>query len=80
MIVKIRNEKRYVQISNKKLHQKFCGGLVKKKVLITIKPSRKRRISHKPTQVHRDKKKYTRKGKAKDKHEQELQTDVEDTE
>ena len=48
----------------------------KKKVIITIKPSRKRGIPHKPTQVHRDKKKYTRKGKAKDKHEQELQIET----
>jgi hypothetical protein len=50
----------------------------RKKVTITIKPSRRRRIPHKPTQVHRDKKKYTRKGKAKDKSQEELQTDMTD--
>lgn len=50
----------------------------KKKVTITIKPSRKRRAPHKPTQVHRDKKKYTRKGKDKDKRKKELETDTED--
>jgi hypothetical protein len=48
----------------------------KKKVRIIIKPSRKRRTPHKPTQVHRDKTKYTRKGKIKNKRDKELQTEI----
>ena len=51
----------------------------KKKVKITVKPRRKRRAPHKPTQVHRDKTKYTRKGKTKDKRKKELEVDLEDT-
>ena len=34
--------------------------------------SYKHRVPHKPTKVHRDKKKYTRKGKTRDQREKEL--------
>ena len=52
----------------------------KEKTTIAVKPRRKRRAPHKPTRVHRDKTKYTRKGKIKNKRKKELQTDLEDTE
>ncbi|MGB3479369.1 MAG: hypothetical protein WBB67_09430 [bacterium] len=44
---------------------------------IKIKPSYKHRVPHKSTKVHRDKKKYTRKGKARDKRQIELIEDGE---
>ena len=44
---------------------------------IKIKPNYKHRVPHKPTKVHRNKKKYIRKGKAMDKRQKELLTDVE---
>jgi hypothetical protein len=37
-----------------------------------IKPSYKHRVPHKPTKVHRNRKKYTRKGKTRDQREKEL--------
>jgi hypothetical protein len=33
---------------------------------IKVKPSFKHRVPHKPTKVHKNKKKYSRRGKAKD--------------
>ncbi|MBN2620497.1 hypothetical protein JXB22_05330 [candidate division WOR-3 bacterium] len=36
------------------------------KNVITIKPTYKHRVPHKPTRAHRNRKKYTRKGKIKD--------------
>jgi len=39
---------------------------------IKIKPSYKHRVPHKPTKVHRNKKKYTRKGKVKNKKDKGL--------
>jgi hypothetical protein len=45
---------------------------------IIIKPSYKHRVPHKPTKVHRNKKKYTRKGKAKDKQQEEVLSDIEE--
>ncbi len=50
----------------------------KTKEEITIKPSYKHRVPHKPTKVHRNKKKYTRKGKAKDKRQEEVLSDIEE--
>lgn len=44
---------------------------------IKIKPSYKHRAPHKPTQVHKDKKKYTRKGKQKDKRRKEVLSEIE---
>gem|GEM_PF-1540417 len=50
----------------------------KTKEEITIKPNYKHRVPHKPTKVHRNKKKYTRKGKAKDKRQEEVLSDIEE--
>jgi hypothetical protein len=44
---------------------------------IKIKASYKHRVPHKPTKVHRNKKKYTRKGKTRDQCEKELIEDGE---
>jgi hypothetical protein len=50
----------------------------KKKEEIIIKPRYKHRAPHKPTQIHRNKKKYTRKGKPRDKRQKELLEDIEE--
>jgi len=44
---------------------------------IKIKPSYKHRVPHKPTKVHRNKKKYTRKGKTKNKVRKEISSEAE---
>lgn len=44
---------------------------------IKIKPSYKHRVPHKPTKVHRNKKKYTRKGKTKNKIIKEISSETE---
>lgn len=44
---------------------------------IKIKPSYKHRVPHKPTKVHRNKKKYTRKGKTKNKIRKEISSETE---
>ena len=44
---------------------------------IKIKPSYKHRVPHKPTKVHRNKKKYTRKGKTKNKVRKEISSETE---
>jgi hypothetical protein len=44
----------------------------KSKNEITIKRSYKHRVPHKPTRAHRNRKKYTRKGKIREQIEKEL--------
>ncbi|MCK4250002.1 hypothetical protein KAX97_01035 [candidate division WOR-3 bacterium] len=44
---------------------------------IKIKPSYKHRVPHKPTKVHRNKKKYSRKGKTKNKIRKEISSETE---
>ena len=48
----------------------------KKKTVITVKPSYKRRVPHKPTRPHRDKTKYTRKGKPRNRRHNELRKEL----
>lgn len=44
---------------------------------VKIKPSYKHRVPHKPTKVHRNKKKYSRKGKTKNKIIKEISSETE---
>jgi len=48
----------------------------KKKIKITIKKTVKQRTPHKPTRAHRNRKKYTRKGRLSDKKRKELIKDL----
>jgi hypothetical protein len=44
----------------------------KKKINISIKRNLRKRTPHKPTRVHRDRSKYTRKGRVSNKRRKEL--------
>jgi len=44
---------------------------------IKIKSSYKRRTPHKPTKVHKDRTKYTRKGKSKDRRRKAILAEIE---
>ncbi len=48
----------------------------RKKTVITVKPSYKRRSPHKPTQRHQDKTKYTRKGRQRNQRQTELRDEL----
>ncbi len=48
----------------------------RKKTVITVKPSYKHRSPHKPTQRHRDKTRYTRKGRQRNQRQIELRNEL----
>jgi len=55
-----------------KKRKKKSGNKEKQDDTITIKPHYKHRVPHRPTRVHRNRKKYTRKGKTREQLRKEL--------